>query len=241
MAIAPFLAMTAAEMRNLSRIPQKCAWMACHFSPYGLGLSNLPQTLPSETLLMVDDITPPHGHDPQIVAAQLQQCVDALECSGILLDFQRPGNPETANLVKKLAAALACPVAVSEVYAEAVDCAAFLSPVPPSVPLQEHIAPWKGRDIWLDISLSGEVIAVTEQGASVTALPFPCTNKKGLPEETLHCHYWTELNEKNAVFTLWRTQEDLENLLKEAEELGVTAAVGLYQELHSFAAARSST
>ena len=60
MAIAPFLAMTAAEMQNSSQLPPKIAWMACHFSPYGLGLSNLPKELPSDSLLMVDDITPPH-------------------------------------------------------------------------------------------------------------------------------------------------------------------------------------
>ena len=64
MAIAPFLAMTGAEMRNNSVLPDKIAWMACHFSPYGTGLSNLPKNLPAGSLLMVDDITPPHGHDP---------------------------------------------------------------------------------------------------------------------------------------------------------------------------------
>ena len=58
MAIAPFLAMTAAETRNHSVLPPKIAWMACHFSPYGLGLSNLPQRLPPHALLLLDDITP---------------------------------------------------------------------------------------------------------------------------------------------------------------------------------------
>ena len=46
MAITPFLAMTAAEFRKKEDLPDKIAWMACHFSPYGLGLSNLPQRLP---------------------------------------------------------------------------------------------------------------------------------------------------------------------------------------------------
>ena len=64
MAITPFLAMTAAEMRNISVCPPKIAWMACHFSPYGLGLSNMPKDLPSNSLLIVDDYTPPSGHDP---------------------------------------------------------------------------------------------------------------------------------------------------------------------------------
>ena len=33
-------------------------------------------------------------------------------------------------------------------------------------------------------------------------------------------------------FTLFRTPEDLDALLTEGEALGVTRAVGLYQELH---------
>ena len=71
MAIAPFLAMTGAEMRNNSFLPEKIAWMACHFSPYGLGLSNLPRSLPPGSLLMVDDITPIGKHDPSIILDQL--------------------------------------------------------------------------------------------------------------------------------------------------------------------------
>ena len=89
MAIAPFLAMTAAEMHSCASLPEKVAWMACHFSPYGLGLSNLPKTLPPGSLLMMDDITPPQGHDPDLIAAQLEECVQKFQCSGVLLDFQR--------------------------------------------------------------------------------------------------------------------------------------------------------
>ena len=46
MAIRPFLAMTAAEIRGTETLPPKTAWMACHFSPYSTGLSNLPKDLP---------------------------------------------------------------------------------------------------------------------------------------------------------------------------------------------------
>ena len=47
----------------------------------------------------------------------------------------------------------------------------------------------------------------------------------------LHCHYTIETNEKAARFTLWRTKEDLEALLEEAEKSGIVGYVGLYQEL----------
>ena len=108
MAMEPILAMTAAEMRNISEIPPRIAWMACHFSPYGLGLSNLPKGLPPGSLLILDDCTPPGRHDPELVAEQLTQCAETLECGGILLDFQRPGQEETRALAKHLASALPC-------------------------------------------------------------------------------------------------------------------------------------
>lgn len=234
MAIAPFLAMTAAEMRNCSAFPQKIAWMACHFSPYGLGLSNLPKELPPGSLLMVDDVTPPHGHDPALIAQQLLQCTEALACCGILLDFQRAACAETGAIAKHLTAALPCPVAVSACYAGDLDCPVFLPVVPPSVPLEAHISPWRGREIWLEIGLEGELLTLTKQGCEATPLPYPNPDKAGFADKELHCRYTVETNEKSAGFTLWRTKEDLEALLEEAEKLGGTGAVGLYQELVTF-------
>ena len=52
MAITPFLAMTAAEIEHSTPLPPNVAWMACHFSPYGAGLSNLPKNLPAGSLLI---------------------------------------------------------------------------------------------------------------------------------------------------------------------------------------------
>ena len=231
MAIAPFLAMTGAEMRNNSVLPEKIAWMACHFSPYGTGLSNLPKHLPAGSLLMVDDITPPRGHDPVLIAEQLSMCVESLQCCGVLLDFQRAGCDETKVIAKQLTKVLPCPVAVSASYADNLSCPVFLPPVPPSVPLEEHLFPWKGREIWLETGLDGEVLTLTEQGCNVIPLPYPNYEADGFSDAQLHCHYTIETNEKNARFTLWRTKEDLEALLEEAEKSGIVGCVGLYQEL----------
>lgn len=233
MAIEPILAMTAAEMRNISALPRKIAWMACHFSPFGLGLSNLPQTLPAGSVLMVDDITPPDRHDPAFIAKQLTQCAEALQCSGILLDFQRAGCAENQVIAKHLVSALPCPVAVSEPYAKDLDCPVFLPPVPPSVALEAHILSWAGREIWLEIGLEEEVLTLTEDGCKVTSLAYPDLSAVGFEEETLHCHYQITVNEKSARFTLWRTKEDYQNLLKEVESLGILHYVGLYQEIAS--------
>ena len=233
MAIAPFLAMTAAEMRNCSAFPPKIAWMACHFSPYGLGLSNLPKDLPPGSLMIVDDITPPHGHDPDLIAQQLRQCAETFRCSGVLLDFQRIGNDETHAIAKHLTGFLPFPSAVSACYAGDLDCPVFLPPVPPSVPLEEYLSAWKGREIRLETGLEGEMLTLTEQGCTVTPLPCPDPEAQGFADRELHCHYTVETNKNAAGFTLWRTKEDIAALLEEAETLDVAAVVGLYQELGS--------
>jgi len=230
MAIAPFLAMTAAEMRNNSVLPAKVAWMACHFSPYGTGLSNLPRELPPGSLLMVDDITPPRGHDPERIAQQLRACVEELHCGGVLLDFQRQGCEETQAIAKHLIQALPCPAAVSNQYADDLDCPVFLPPVPLSVAPEEYLLPWNSHEIWLELGSDGEYITLTEAGTESSMLPYPGSDLTGFAEERLHCHYQIETNEKSTGFTLWRTKEDIEALLKKAENLGVAGTVGLYQE-----------
>ena len=230
MAMEPILAMTAAEMRNISDFPPRIAWMACHFSPYGLGLSNLPQRLPPGSLLILDDCTPPCRHDPGLVTEQLTLCAETLECCGILLDFQRAGQEETQVLAKHLASTLPCPVAVSECYGTELDCPVFLPPVPPSVPLEEHLFPWKDREIWLELGTEGETLTLTEDGCTATPLPCPDPDKEGFTNETLFCHYTMDTTEKAARFTLWRTKEDIHNPLQQAENCGVTNFVGLYQQ-----------
>ena len=231
MAIAPFLAMTAAEIRNISVFPRKIAWMACHFSPFGQGLSNLPRALPAGTLLMVDDVTPPHGHDPVFIAEQISAVVTDYQCCGVLLDFQRTGYHETKVIVQHLLSALPCPVAVSDPFAKDLDCPVFLPPVPPSAALETHIAPWEDREIWLEISLEGEVLTLTENGCEIISLPYPDLDAQGFEDPKLHCHYRIEVKEKSARFTLWRTKKDLDTLLVEAEKTGIATIVGLYQEL----------
>lgn len=232
MAMIPFLAMTPAEMQNSPALPSKIAWMSCHFSPCSRGLSNLPGFLPPGSLLILDDQTPICGHDPEQIASQLIQARNSLDISAVLLDFQRPGSEETAELVSYLSAALPCPCSVSEHYAEDSTYPVFLSPAPPSVSLADHLAPWKHREIWLDLGSWEEVLTLTEEGCTTTPLPPRESPREGFGEESLHCHYQVSVTEASAEFTLWRTPEDLSRILEEAEVLGVHSVVGLYQELH---------
>ena len=122
MEIPLFLAMTAAELKSAAPLSEHIAWMACHFSPYHTALSNLPHGLPKGSMLMLNDRTPPAGHDPKAVADSLTQTAQALECSCILLDFQRPGNEETASIVEAVLQQSECPVGVSCCYGEKLDC-----------------------------------------------------------------------------------------------------------------------
>ena len=229
MAVTSFLAMTAAEFCGSSFLPEKIAWMACHFSPYSLGLSNLPRYIPENSLLIVNDITPIRGHDPKIVAEQLLGCVETFSCFGVLLDFQRDCNEEILPVISEILETLPCPVAVTECYAKNLTCPVFLPPLPHHIPLKEWVAPWQGRDIWLETALDGEEILLSEKGISFFPLSgsFP---QDGHKDEILHCHYHISLTDNSARFVLWRTKEDIEFLLLEADSLNIRTAVSLYQE-----------
>ena len=233
MAIPRYLAMTAGEMASSVSLPPRVAWMACHFSPYGTGLANLPQRLPPKSLLILNDRTPICGHDPVLIAAQLEDCTQRLGCSGVLLDLQRPGQAQTRELVSCLCRMVSVPVAVSECYAGEVPCPVFLPPPPPDEPLEMYLSPWKGQEIWLEAAPEGLEITLREDGS--TAAPLSCWEVpeiEGFADERLHCHYRCEVRDDCATFTIWRNCTDLNELLAEAEGFGVTTAVGLYQEFY---------
>lgn len=230
MALPLYLAMTAAEISRSTQFPEHCAYMACHFSPYETGLSNFPQALPSGSLLIVNDLTPVLGHDPELIARQLSQVAEDCEASGILLDFQRPGQPETAKIAQAIISSQPCPVAISEHYAREMDCAVFLSPPPLDLALSSYIKAWHGREIWLEAALDTIAIQVTEKGSRQVLVPY----KPDAPLHTdtrLHCNYRICAQPDHVMFTLERDAENLSALLEEAEKLGITRAVGLFQEL----------
>lgn len=233
MPIPQYLAMTAAEVAGSTALPQPAAWMACHFSSSGNGLSNLPRWLPFDSLLILDDSIPMQGHDPQRITAELGACLEQLQCVGLLLDFQRVGEEQIRKLAEYLCETLPFPIIISDTYAGGLDCGVFVSPIPPDEDMASRLAPWRGREIWLDTTREGLKILLTEEGAKVTPLPPWERPEGGFEEKRLHCHYRASLEENSAAFTLWRTAADVAAQLAEAEALGVTAAVGLYQEFGS--------
>lgn len=226
-----YLAMTAAEFDSAPRLPEKVAWMACHFSCYSTGLSNLPHTLPKGSMLIVNDRTPVSGHDPDRIAQQLQQLVKELDAERVLLDLQHPDCDQTARIVEAVIQALSCPTGVTGLYAKGLACPVFLPPPPLHVPLEEYLSPWKGRDIWLELMPDAEELVVTQDGCSIHPLTHAELKDPIHQHEELCCRYHMQVLEDRAVFTLERNTELLPAFLTQAKESGVTCAIGLYQQL----------
>lgn len=230
MAIACYLAMTAAEFSACDNLPAHIGWLACHFSPSGPGLSNLPRSLPPHSLLIIDDSTPFHHHQQELILRQLQDTISSLEVCAVMLDFQRPGNSDIQGLVSLLQQELSYPVVAPPQYASGKS-PVFLPPCPLNVPLQEYLGPYQGRDIWLDAAPLPVQITVTEKGSTYETLPLSTPKDKLRWDSALYCNYHIDVQKDSIVFTLSRDSLAIQKWLQKAEELGVTAVVGLYQEL----------
>ena len=225
MVLPRYLAMTRAEFTRCSSFPQHIAWMACHFSPYGTGLVNLPLHLPEGAMVILNDRIPMAGHDPHTVLDQLQR----LNMTCLLLDFQQIPTAESFDLARLLTESMHCPVGMPPDYGQALPCSLFLSPVPPDLPLEEYLTPWEGRELWLEIATDAIHYTVTESGSAAASLSH--MPEVGAVDEDLCCHYRVQVTPDQAEFDIWRTREDMDILLKKAKSHGVTKAVGLWQEL----------
>ena len=234
MVLPLYLALTAAEISGTRPLPKLCAYMACHFSPYTEGLSNMPEALPAGSVLILNDRIPCDHHSADLVAGQLATAVRRLGCESVLLDFERPPEETSLAMVQRILEARPCPVAVTESYARDFSCPVFLSPPPLHMPLAAHLAPWWGREVWLEAALCQEEITVTKSGTHFCPI-FPIQQLEGgFHDSNLHCCYHTAVSEDSIHFTLFDTQDTLRQKLELAVQLGVTRAVGLYQELGTF-------
>lgn len=225
------LAMTPAEMFSTRALPEKIAWMACHFSPYSEGLTNIPDLLPVGSMLILNDRMPCQGHSPGLAVHQLTDAVSRLDCESVLLDFQRPPDAESEAMVKAIVQALPCPVAVSERHGAELSCPVFLPPAPLHIPLESYLKAHSGREIWLEAALCQEAVSVTAKGTTFTPQLPPEGLEGGFFDETLRCQYLTKISPEEVRFTLFDTAQSLPRKLELAQSLGVTRAVGLYQEI----------
>lgn len=231
MAMRGFVAMTAAEFLGAPALPGNPAWMACHFSCYGTGLSNLPQQLPRDAMIILNDRTPIHGHDPSAITDQLLQLCESLHPWGFLLDFQRPDNKETEILCQTLAEKLPCPVGISHYYASPFCCPVFLPPPPLHKPLSDYISPWAGREIWLEAAIQAQTMTITTEGCHIQSSPADPLDEPKFFDAKAYSSYHTELSDDRAVFSLLRGEMELKELLANAQVLGISLTIGLYQQL----------
>ena len=225
-----YLALTAGELQG-NAFEGKLAYMACHFSLYTTGLSNIPQPLPPGSMLILNDQIPISGHDPHRIAAQLRQAIEEFSCDSLLLDFQRPGNAETAQLCRLLSTEIPCPLGISHCYAGDLESAVFLPPPPLDMPLPEYIAPWSGRRLWLEAALEAAEFTLTSDGCTVTPITYERVQEQAFIDEMVHCRYRCRVDPDSIRFHLYRTADQLKVLLEEADHLGIEKSIGLYQQL----------
>ena len=231
MEIPVFLAMTAAEVAQAEELPERLGWMACHFSAYGTGISNIPRKLPPGSMLMLNDRTPVCGHAPDGVAKALCEAADRLQCRCILLDFQRGDMEALLPIIRAVLDRAGCPVGVSALYALELDCPVLVPPVEPYKPLEEALSPWDGREIWMELSTEAAEITVTNQGSRYAPLPFYEPPENAHYDEGLCCHYEIQAAEKEVRFLLGRTEADLQASLDKAKDFNVTQGIRLWQEI----------
>ena len=231
MSIPLFLAMTGQEIHQNPSLPEKIAWMSCHFSAGDAGISHIPDNMPRNSMLILDDRIPYQGHNSAMVCAHLLDTVNRHRCSHVLLDFERPPTAATLPLVRQICETMPCPVGIPIDYANDLDCPIFVPPVPPHLTLHAYLTPWKNREIWLEVALDGSLATITDKGCQFTPVPYP------MPEEPMHhctelcCHYHTAVSPEQIQFSYFRTSEDLIDLQNHAAKYGVTLSIGLYQEL----------
>lgn len=229
MPLHTYLAMTAAEYEKNPEFSASIGWMACHFSPYGTGLSNCPTDLPKGSMLIVNDRTPVCGHDPNLIAQQLKQLVLELECSRVLLDFQRPQEDLTVKIAEAILSAVPCPVGVSECYGAAWDGPIFLPPIPLLQSPASYLSAWHKREIWLEINQQRAHYLLSESGCQQLSFSFPAEAKSHFDRD-LCCWYRMWESEDGVHFAIER---NLPELKQAAEAFAVDCLIGLYQELGS--------
>ena len=220
-----FLAQTASEFALTVPEGAKKAWMACHFSSYGTGLSNFPQELPAGSMVILNDRIPVFGHDPGRIAAELTQLVETHSVSHVLLDLQRPGDPAAAGIARAVAGQLPCPVGISPAYAGDLDCAVCLPPLPPHKHPEEWMAPWLTRPLWMELAPVCRAYAIRADGCQWTDIPY--TGDFPLWDDGAKCHYRIETGADHIRFVLKRGLQELE-LLRNTSQ--IQCFVGLYQE-----------
>lgn len=228
-----YIAFTAAEIYAADHIICTPAWMACHFSTYHTGLSNLPQRLTPDSMVIVNDRTPPHKHDKQLIVEQLNRLADTLRVQCFLLDFQRKEQDETHEIAQYLSANLNRPTGISEAYGQTGSGPVFVSMPPPHGSLTQHMEKLRDRELWLELATEEELAVVDSNGCSFFSGEIMPHSDQLFYDKTLHSKYCLQLDSSSAKFHIRRDEHCIAGILEEAKKLGIKKAVGLYQQFGS--------
>ena len=239
MSIPLYFAMTAAEFSTAPAMPPRIAWMAMHFSVSGSGLSSRPHRLPPGSLVLLDDQTPWCGHSLEAVCQEATDVLLRTGAAGLLLDFERPPTEETLRLSSCLAQCsreAGCSIGMPPDYLDSsAGAAVFLPPLPCHCPPEQVLEPFRGHEIWLEAAASGCRVALGPEGPAL--MPenplLLAAEAEGLPAFTdphLHCRYYSHPAIAGIELALYDTWETLTSKLEHCQALGVTLAVGVWQQ-----------
>lgn len=226
MGFPQYLAMTAAESALHPVVNHPVARLGCSFGEKGL--AGLPETLPPDSILILDDRVPMTDQPAAEIANVLEKTLTRFSCRGLLLDFQRPEVHAQRALAAYLYGRLPVPMAAPPGYAPE-GCPLFLPPIPPDTAVETALAPWAGREIWLDTTLAEQTLHLTAAGctASENLQPGPAD---GFYDQALCCLYRIQQTDDGFLFRLSRDLRCTQALLERAAKLGLTLAIGLWQE-----------
>lgn len=223
-----FSAVTPFEMAQY--MPENLAYMGCHFSHSGPGLTNFPTNLPPGSLLLVDDSIPILDHDPVFATKQLLETVEKFSISAVLLDFQKPPTDKSKEMAATIIRALPCLCAITASYTSYFNCPVFLPPPPLTAVVSDYLKPWLERGIFLELADETLQLTVTADGCTASTFMDPNFHPQHY-DERLFCHYRVDVTSNSVIFSLHRTKEALDQLSQAAITMGALGTVGLYQEL----------
>lgn len=240
MSIPLYLAMTAADFSTAQAMPPRIAWMAMHFSVSGLGLSSRPRRLPPGSLILLDDQTPWNDHSLEAVCQETTDVLLRTGAAGLLLDFERPPTEETACLAQCLTQCCqeaGCPIGMPPDYlGSSNEAAVFLPPLPCHCTPEQALAPYHGREIWLEAAAGGcQVTLGPDRPAIFPADPrhLAAESQHFIPLTDPHlcCRYFSYPTGGGLQLALYDTEETLAEKLDRCQALGVTLAVGIWRQL----------
>ena len=227
MDIKCYIAMTEAEIYSAPKLPQHTAWMACHFSPYGTGLTNLPRRLPENAMVILNDRIPPSGHD----MVEIADTLNSINCNCYLLDFQIPKKKETEILVQYLSSQLRKPAAVSEYYSHCTN-GPILAGLSPHRKVSDIIHDHSDREIWLELTTDIQMLSVYSDHTESISMNTGKQWKKYIAWDGICSRYHIELFDDHVDYYFSRTIPQIKQHLSQIDQTKITKAIALYQQFH---------